>query len=111
MNYLDALQARASVWVGANFPDRELLDAALISAEEAAEAAAAMNRLLVKDRQAQRQDEGLDAKVRAEFADALIAFADYCTARGWKLSEVVEERAVEVFERVWSPLVAAPGDR
>lgn len=100
--YLPELQTRAAEWVTVNFPGRETLDAGLVAAEEAAEAAAAMSRLLVKTRQGIRQDEGLDDKVRAEFADALIAFADYCTARGWSLAEVVEARANEVFARDWT---------
>lgn len=99
---LDTFQARASAWVDANFPGKVELDAGLVAAEEAAEASAAMSRLLVKTRQQIRGDENLDQKVRDEFADCLIAFADYCTARGWSLGDVVEERASEVFARAWT---------
>lgn len=92
------LQEEQRPWVEHNFPGREWWQPLLGIFEEAGELAhaALKQRQGIRGTTEEHEEKGKDA-----IGDIIIFLADYATARGWNLQEIMEQTWAEVKKRDW----------
>lgn len=92
------LQEEQRPWVEHNFPGREWWQPLLGAQEELGELAHAALKQHegIRGTTALHEENGKDA-----VADIIIFLADYTTARGWDLQEIVEQTWARVKQRDW----------
>lgn len=95
---MQELETRARAYVERHFPRCDMRGQAIVTAEEAAELAAAACRMVAKRAEEIRFGEDIEADVRKEIGDVLFAAAALASLAGWNLAELVLER-VEAVER------------
>ena len=91
------LQRDQTLWVNHNFPDRPSWHPLLGAVEELGELAHAH----LKEIQGIRKHENHEAQAKDAIGDVIIYLADYCTARGWDMGEIVEAVWAKVRTRDW----------
>ncbi len=91
------LQDEQRPWVKHNFDGRPPYFPLLGTMEELGELAHAH----LKQEQGIRTNEDHEAKAKDAVGDIIICLADYCTARGFDLQEIVETTWAEVKKRDW----------
>ena len=94
---LDKFQAEHHVWQSHNFPGFQVWEVLLGLGEEVGE----LFHAHLKQHQGIRLNEDHDAMARDAVGDIMIFLAGYCNARGWKLSEILDETWAEVKTRKW----------
>jgi NTP pyrophosphatase (non-canonical NTP hydrolase) len=95
---LDEIQQLVIRWQADNFPGCEEWELALGVCEEAGELA----QCILKLHRRMRQEEFDEARLKDAVGDVVVYLMGICGARGWKLSEVVEETARRVTARRWN---------
>lgn len=93
---LHELQKRVEEWEGSNYPGTQEWELALGVCEEAGELA----QCVLKMYREERPDEASPAALRREIGDVVIFLMGLCSSRGWRIDDVVFERAEEVLTRV-----------
>lgn len=92
-------RARAYVEHHGLVKDNPVAGQATVTAEEAAELAAACSRFVAKTQQGIRQNEDMLGAIRKEIGDVVFTAGALCSLLGWSLGEVVWTRLLEIEQR------------
>ena len=94
---LDLFQSEHREWQDKNFPGWEPWEVLLGLGEEVGE----LFHAHLKQYQGIRMNENHDAHARDSVGDIVVFLVGYCNARGWLLSDVLNETWNHVKQREW----------